>query len=69
MREYFKITNKEGIVESAQETINKLCDYTRKIITENWNEQCDDYIVQSFIGRIDIGEYILLANMLVLVKC
>ena len=35
MQEYCKITTKEAVIESAQETINSLCDHTRKIIVEN----------------------------------
>ena len=59
MQEYSRISAKDGIIQSAQCTLNNLCDFFRKTIIENIDETREESLVKSFIGKTDISEYLL----------
>ena len=49
---------------SAQSTINKLCDYMRKVIDDNVDELRGDINVIYAMGTVNINSYLLRKNML-----
>jgi exonuclease III len=61
-QEYEKITKKEEITKTAQQTINILCDYMRSTIIENRNEAGNDCKSIKFIATLDIRTFLIRKN-------
>ena len=57
-QEYSKISDKEGITKSAQQTINDLCDFARKTVIENHIDAASDQLAVGFISSTNISTYL-----------
>jgi hypothetical protein len=58
-QEYSKVTNEEKICESAQETLNILCDYNRKQYVETSAEKLEtDKILIDEVASINLMDYL-----------
>ena len=61
-QEYDKITKKEEVTRVAQITINNLCDYTRRTISNNLDKYTGDVNAVNFIAATKINTYLLRKN-------